>query len=103
VTGKPVGEDLREGKPTVLYALARRRARGAAARVLDRYGASDLTEEEVGAVQDVLIDTGAVEEVELAIDGLVRQATRSLDAAPLAPVARTALTDLAYYVARRDR
>src|SRR5947209_355084 len=102
VTGKPVGEDLREGKPTVLYAAARDVADPAADRVLDRYGAQDLTEDEVAELQEVLIETGAVARVEGAIDELVAEAIVSLDAAPIVPEARAALADLAQYVARRD-
>ena len=103
VTGKPVGEDLREGKPTVLYAAARDAADPAADRVLDRYGAQDLTEDEVAELQEVLIETGAVARVEGAIDELVAEAIVSLDAAPIVPQARAALADLAQYVAGRDR
>jgi geranylgeranyl diphosphate synthase type I len=40
LTGKPVGEDLREGKPTALYALARRRASGPAAELMTSRRAS---------------------------------------------------------------
>jgi geranylgeranyl diphosphate synthase, type I len=102
-TGKPVGEDLREGKPTVLYAVARARADGgAAARLLDRYGAPDLSEEEIEDLQDVLVESGAVAQVEAAIDGLVDEAVVALDAAPVLPVARAALVDLAHFVAGRD-
>ncbi len=103
VTGKPVGEDLREGKPTVLYALAVERASGSAARVLERYGAPDLTDDEVVALQDVLADTGAVDRVENAIAALVSQAVAAVESSEVAPEARTALAELASYVAGRDR
>ncbi len=103
VTGKPVGEDLREGKPTVLYALAVERADAATARVLERYGAPDLADEEVAALQDVLTDTGAVERVESAIAALVAQAVAALERSGLTADARTALAELAHYVAGRDR
>jgi geranylgeranyl diphosphate synthase type I len=103
VTGKPVGEDLRDGKPTVLYAAARARAGRAADRLLDRYGAPDLTDDEVGALQEVFVETGAVTHVEASIDELVDEATVALDAAPINPEARVALADLAQYVAGRDR
>ena len=103
VTGKPVGEDLRDGKPTVLFAIARERANGAAARLLDRYGAPDLTDEEVADLQELLVESGAVELVEQSIDDLVAQAVAALDATGLVPEARLALVDLARYVAGRDR
>lgn len=105
-TGKPVGEDLREGKPTVLYAMARARAeRGdaAATALLDRYGAPDLTDDEVADIQDVMMEGGAVAQVEAAIGELAAEATCALDAAPLTAPAKTALRELAAYVAGRDR
>ena len=104
VTGKPVGEDLREGKPTVLYAFARAAAgQGPAAAVLDRYGAANLTDDEIADIQDVMVDVGAVAQVEAAIDELVAEARCALAAAPLTRPARDALSDLAAYVAGRDR
>ena len=103
VTGKPVGEDLREGKPTLLYAMAVEQASEADAAVLARYGAADLDEEEVAALQDVLLGSGAVETVEGNIDRLVAEAVDAIDGAGLADEAHEALVELAYYVAGRDR
>ena len=103
VTGKPVGEDLREGKPTLLYAMARERAGSSALTLLDRYGAPDLSDEEIAGLQDVMVETGAVEALERSIDELVVAATGAVERAPLLPEARIALAELARYVAGRDR
>ncbi|HET7722266.1 MAG TPA: polyprenyl synthetase family protein [Acidimicrobiales bacterium] len=103
VTGKPVGEDLREGKPTLLYAMAVEQASQADAAVLARYGAADLDEDEVAALQDVLLSSGAVETVEGNIDRLVAEAVEAIDGAGLTGEAHEALVELAYYVAGRDR
>jgi geranylgeranyl diphosphate synthase, type I len=103
VTGKPVGEDLREGKPTLLYAMAVQQASEADTAVLARYGAADLDEDEVAALQDVLITSGAVETVETNIDRLVAEAVEAIDGAGLSAGAQEALVELAYYVAGRDR
>src|SRR6185436_14279074 len=53
VTGKPVGDDLREGKPTPMLAIAVEQvgADPAAIALLDRVGAPDLTSDEVAALQ----------------------------------------------------
>ena len=103
VTGKPVGEDLREGKPTALVAHARGRASGAAATLLaERLGVSDLDGAEVTALQDVLVSTGARARVEADIARLVGEALEALAAAPLAPEASSALEELAHFVAGRD-
>ncbi|MGH9061787.1 MAG: polyprenyl synthetase family protein, partial [Acidimicrobiales bacterium] len=103
VTGKPVGEDLREGKPTLLYALARREATPAQTRLLDeRFGRPDLTEPEVLAIQEIFDSTGARASVENVIDGLVDRALGAADRLPLEAGATTALVDLAHFVTRRD-
>jgi geranylgeranyl diphosphate synthase type I len=103
VTGKPVGEDLREGKPTALYALAAAGAFGEAADLLARrFGAPDLTPDEVAQLQDVLVSTGAKAEVEARIDALLAQALDALHHAPLAAEARRELEELARFVAGRD-
>jgi geranylgeranyl diphosphate synthase type I len=103
VTGKPVGEDLREGKPTLLYAIAADRATGADAAALAHYGNADLDEDGVVALQDVLLSSGAVDAVEESIDRLVAEALEALDGAALTDPARQALVELAYFVAGRDR
>jgi geranylgeranyl diphosphate synthase type I len=102
-TGKPVGEDLREGKPTVLFATAVQLADANAAKVLERYGASDIDDDEISVLQEVLVGTGAVESVERAIDALVGEAFDALGHATLTVEARTALAELAEFVAGRDR
>ena len=103
VTGKPVGDDLREGKLTPLVAVAAARAAGSAARMLDRLGRPDLDEAGIAGLQAVFVDTGAVDEIEGAIQRLVDQALDALRVAPIAREARVALEELGVFVARRDR
>lgn len=102
-TGKPVGDDLREGKPTPLMAIATQRATGAGAARLRRVGDPDLSEAEVTELQAVLVDTGARDEIERAIERLAGEAVDAVKASPLAEEAQVALTELAAYVAWRDR
>ncbi|MSO86856.1 MAG: polyprenyl synthetase family protein [Acidimicrobiia bacterium] len=101
-TGKPVGDDLREGKPTPLLALAVAAATGAQAAVLQEVGNQDLSPEAVDRIQAVLIDTGARDQSEATIDALTGRAIAAIEAAPIDPEARTALTELAEFVAWRD-
>ncbi len=101
--GKPVGDDLREGKPTALVALARERATGEAAELLEhRFGRPDLTDDEILALQAALVDTGALAEVEAQIESLVGESLASLEAAPVTEEARDHLVELAWFVAGRD-
>lgn len=64
VTGKPVGDDLREGKPTVLLALAREYCGLAGAPLLDRVGSLDLSELEIRRLRRLFVECGARDEVE---------------------------------------
>jgi geranylgeranyl diphosphate synthase type I len=102
LTGKPVGGDLREGKPTPLLAAATRRATPAQEKVLDLVGMADLCDEEVAAVQQVLVETGAVAEIDASIAQLRSQAVAAIEAADVAPGAAEALVELAEFVATRD-
>ena len=88
LTGKPVGDDLREGKLTPLIASAvtnvGRTGSAVDLALLDRLGTADLTDDEIAAVQDLLVESGAVADVEAAIDdaahgrtGRARHACRS--------------------------
>ncbi len=103
ITGKPVGEDLRDGKPTTMYARARESATGTDAQLLaTRYGANDLSPDEVATIQGVFERTGARAATEAMVDSLVDQALSALAAAPLSAEARGELDALARFVAERD-
>jgi geranylgeranyl diphosphate synthase type I len=103
VTGKPVGDDLREGKPTPLLAIATAKATPGQAEVLSVVGRAAMSDDDVQNVQDVLVDTGALAELEEEIDRLTAEALDAVDVAPITDDARKALTELAQYVAWRER
>ncbi|MCW2665223.1 MAG: polyprenyl synthetase [Frankiales bacterium] len=95
-TGKPAGDDLREGKRTVLVAMALDAATPAQAAVVRRYlGDPHLEEAGVAALRDVLTDTGALARLERLIADLLDDAVVALHNAPVAPDAREVLLDLA--------
>lgn len=102
VTGKPVGDDLREGKPTPLLAIATANANRSQRRVLDMVGSPQLTAGDVETIQEVLVETGALSELEATIERLANEAIASLPAVPITSEARVALADLARYVAWRE-
>jgi geranylgeranyl diphosphate synthase type I len=101
-TGKPVGQDLREGKPTPLLAVATERASAAQRRVLDRVGLDGVTAADVARVQAVLVDTGALAQVEELIDVLTTRAIDAIEAADITAGSRDELVELARFVASRD-
>jgi geranylgeranyl diphosphate synthase type I len=103
VTGKPVGDDLREGKLTPLVAAAFAAADPGQLRRLERLGAAPLSAADVKDLQAVLVETGALAEVERTVERLVSEALAALDATPITDDARVALKELATYVAWRDR
>jgi geranylgeranyl diphosphate synthase type I len=101
MTGKPVGDDLREGKPTPLLALARERASAAQAAELARVGDPSLDDAGVARLQAVLVDTGAATALEARIDALTAEALDAAKELPLTSEAQVALAELATYVSER--
>ncbi len=101
-TGKPAGDDLREGKRTLLVALAFEQA-DPAQRELLRTGIGDprLSGAGVDGLREVLAGTGAQQQVEQRILDRAGAAVRRLDAAPLQPDAAHALIALAEAAAHR--
>lgn len=86
LTGKPVLDDLRSGKATVLMALARRHAAPDQLRTLDALvGRPDLGAEDAGRVRHILERTGARQIVERMISERYETALRTLDTPLLTP------------------
>lgn len=103
VTGKPAGDDLREGKRTVLIAIARQKLPTPVRAVIDELlGDPDLDEEQVAVIRGALRECGAVDEIEQIIAREVDRALLALKEAPLSRSARDRLTELAVTVTRRD-
>ncbi len=102
VTGKPVGGDLREGKPTPLLARAVRSATPAQRAILDLVGRPAMDDATVADIQQTIIDTGALDELERHIADLAASAVASLDTAPIADLAKAELASLADYVSWRS-
>lgn len=105
VTGKPSGDDLREGKRTVLMAAARMAAAGRADGSTERLRALigvPLSPDQLADARQLLIDLGAVAEVERRIDDLTERALAALDALDIEPVAAERLRALALAATRRD-
>ncbi len=95
-TGKPACDDLREGKRTVLVAIARERATPAQRELLDRrLGDPGLDEAGAAEIRAVITGTGALAECERMIDSGVRQALAAVEGAPISGQAKDALAELA--------
>jgi geranylgeranyl diphosphate synthase, type I len=94
-TGKPAGDDLVEGKRTVLVALALDAAPVQDAARLDAALGSPLSAEQVTGLRRIIDDSGAHEQVEQVIGELAATATGALATADLDAQARGVLLDLA--------
>lgn len=101
ITGKPVGDDLREGKSTVILALARQHGSVSQRALLDRVGDPRLTAHDVADLQQILVDTGALEAVDAEIETLTAAAIDAITTAPAPDDAVEALVELARFVAAR--
>ncbi len=96
VTGKSADDDLREGKQTLLIALAEEATDDAGRRLLgDLLGNSDARTEDFDALRGLLVSTGARDRVEERIALRTAEARAAIADAPIADDARAALDALA--------
>ncbi|HZZ50804.1 MAG TPA: polyprenyl synthetase family protein [Pseudonocardia sp.] len=107
VTGKPAGDDIREGKRTVLMALAsaaaERRGDRVSSQALDSaLGDPDLDENGVDRIRSLLTDLGASTEIEHRIERLTESALAALGEVSIPEPAATALARLAVSATRRQ-
>jgi len=102
VTGKPAGDDLREGKRTVLIAQAYELASGAGRALLARcLGDPGLDPAGVEELRGLLVQTGARDAVETMIEQGYDQAMAALAQAEVTDQGRAGLTALADAAVRR--
>ena len=101
VTGKPAGDDLRCGKPTVLLSLAVTRLNGTAGSALRKAGSPTMSAEEVVILQDAMVNAGVRTEMETLIARHVEEAFSCLNSGALHPAGVAGLTELTKAVAWR--
>lgn len=102
-TGKPAGDDLREGKRTYLVAAALAAADRASADELNRsLGDARLDDAGVHRLRDIIVTSGALDRTERRIDSLTEAALAALAQVRLADDAAAVLADLAQAATRRS-
>ncbi len=104
VTGKPAGDDLTEGKRTVLVAFALETLQATepdAAKRLDDSLGRPLSGPEVAELQRLIVRSGAQAQVEERIEALMRRSLAALDSSPVSEGARSALHALAEAATQR--
>ena len=103
-TGKPAGDDLREGKRTVLIALASERGSEQEKAAIDRLlGKPQITADEISQLQSIITSSGAVTEVESMINSLTDKAIAALNSPELNSHGKSLLTDLAIIATQRSK
>lgn len=102
-TGKPAGDDLREGKQTYLVAAALETAtqeqRGL---LLDSLGRADLSTADIERLRELIVATGALDRTEALIATSATAALASLEDVELHNNAREALEALAVAATKRS-
>ena len=103
VTGKPAGDDLREGKRTVLVAMTLENSSPSSiTRFMASFGSSDLKSDDVEALREIIIESGARTRVEELIDSRTSSALEALEHGGINPIGHALLTELAALSTRRS-
>ena len=103
VTGKPAGDDLREGKRTVLVAHAYAHADDPGQKLLlQRLGDPALDDAGISELQQVIVESGARDAVESMINDYYERALKALHDTEITEEGRMGLTSLADAAVRRE-
>ena len=103
VTGKPAGDDLREGKRTVMIGLTRETLLPSLAKVFDEMLASrSLNPDQIKFLQNSIVESGALAKTERMMNDLADQSLEALGLLPISDYARDQLRALALKVVQRD-
>lgn len=103
LTGKPAGDDLREGKRTALISYVLEKV---PAQIRDKFlalfGRRDASESQVKEMREVVQSSGAVEFIEKIIDEQTALALAAAKNQNIAPAGRDLLTELAIKATQRS-
>ena len=103
LTGKPAGDDLREGKRTVLIAMAQESMSSKDIKEFESlFGKQDLDLSGIEKLRTIITDTGAPTHVENLITELTDTAIHALDTPSITSTARQVLGELAIIATKRN-
>lgn len=103
-TGKPAGDDLREGKRTVLIAMTHEGlAPHDSKRFSSLFGRVEITHAEIEELRSLIRSSGADHRVEELIEHLTSQSLSALDAEVISHDARDVLTTLSTIATKRSK
>ena len=103
VTGKPAGDDLREGKRTALMAMTLDALDATdSAELLMHLGSPTISATKVEELRALIIKSGAVDALEKLIAELTEEALRAIEDPSISPQAREYLTYIALSAVKRN-
>lgn len=103
ITGKPAGDDLREGKRTVLIAMTLEALEGAAREeLLNHLGKPEISIEKIEELRGIITQSGAVEKLENLIEKLTNQSLTAVEDPSIHPSSREFLTYIALSAVKRS-
>jgi len=103
VTGKPAGDDLREGKKTVLIALSRETQTASQSQTFEKYfGQPDLNSEGITALQQIILDSGAKDKLEKLIEELTEKSIAAIASPDFSVEGQQLFTELAHIATKRS-
>jgi geranylgeranyl diphosphate synthase type I len=103
VTGKPAGDDLREGKRTVLIAMTLEALSDEKRNELLKYlGQPEISAEKIEELREIIKSSGAVEKVENLIEKLTNDSLSAIEDSSIHASAREFLTYIALSAVKRN-
>ena len=103
VTGKPAGDDLREGKRTVLVALTLQALSPSIGRIFEELLTSrELEPEQIAFMQQTITESGARAKTEQMMEELADESLNALESLDIDPRAKENLKALALKVINRE-
>lgn len=103
ITGKPAGDDLREGKRTALIAFTYERGSQATKKLLDQYLGTDIDNDELATLRSAIEESGAATHVEGLIEKLSEQALDAIQRDEIDSLAKSLLIEMVSQVTQRNR
>jgi hypothetical protein len=103
ITGKPAGDDLREGKKTVLIALSRENQTPSQSQSFQKYfGSPELDSEGITCLQQIILDTGAKDKLEKMIEELTEKSILATSSSDFSEEGQQLLRELAHVATKRS-
>ena len=103
ITGKPAGDDLREGKRTVLIAMTLEALSGSdKEELLSHLGQPEISPAKIEDLRALITASGAVEKVENLIETLTNQSLAAIEDPAIHPSSREFLTYIALSAVKRS-